>query len=109
MNNSFCVLQAVLDASAALGRRLSVPTVRRLVHMIEYHDGWPTKRRVELLELLTDELDVLLLVEEGATVVSPDVPCLVFYKTLEGENHCIFCYAPFPRARELHYLMALRP
>ena len=109
MNSSFCVLQAILDASAALGRPLSVPTVRRLVHMIEYHDGWPTRNRLELLDLVRDELDALLLVENGTTTVSPAVPCLVFYQTPIGDNHCVFTQPPFPDAKQLHYLIVLRP
>lgn len=109
VSDYFCVLQAVLNASGEVARPLSAETVLEIVRVVDQNNGWPSDARLDLLELIGNELDVLALVEEGNTTVAPDVPCLVFYKTEGDDSHCVFSYPPFPDAAEMHYLMILKP
>ena len=105
----FCVLQAVLDASADLQRPLTAEAIQRVVHLTERHHGWPSWHRLRLMELVGEDLRALVLIDSGKIVVSPGTPCLLFYKEPSGSAHCVYTYPPFPEAKKVHYVMVLMP
>jgi len=107
MENS-CVLRAVLQASAALGRPLSSKTVARLVHITERNKGWPYDRLEELFGLLVEDLDAVVLVRSKAvTDVAHGMPVIAMYRTSTG-NHAEFGHAPSACGEKITALFILR-
>jgi len=87
VETGYCLIQAILDASAYTRRALDAQRLQTLYSLVDQHGGYPADHLQELLDLLID-LEPFVVVH-GRAYVSPSLPCIAITKS-DAHAHAEF-------------------
>jgi len=89
MDIGYCLIQALLDASAYLRRPLNAERLHELYKLVEEFGAYPSTKLNELIDILED-LEPLIVLTSTKGYISPNLPCIVLYKEDGDKAHAEF-------------------